>query len=144
VIGQQAFNSIPIGHRAGHRVTDPVQALREVMLAHHHQADGWILLSHSGFDEDLKLAAACPFLDVIFAGHCHSDQYGPVRVSNTLIVKGRELADGYAIATPVGQGWGAGTTRFPDRTPVAVLTELSEVQAQIGQAREQLTGTLSR
>jgi 2',3'-cyclic-nucleotide 2'-phosphodiesterase (5'-nucleotidase family) len=142
VIGQQAFNSIPIGHRAGHRVTDPVQALREVMLAHHHQADGWILLSHSGFDEDLKLAAACPFLDVIFAGHCHSDQYGPVRVSNTLIVKGRELADGYAIATPVGQGWGAGTTRFPDRTPVAVLTELSEVQAQIGQAREQLTGIL--
>jgi 2',3'-cyclic-nucleotide 2'-phosphodiesterase (5'-nucleotidase family) len=142
VIGQQAFNSIPADQRADHRVTDPVQALREVMLTHHQEVNGWILLSHSGFDEDLKLAAACPFLDVIFAGHCHSKQYGPVRVGDTLIVKGRELADGYAIATPIGQGWGAGTTRSPDQTPLAVPAELSEVNARVGEVRKQLTGIL--
>ncbi|MFC4466114.1 metallophosphoesterase [Streptomyces xiangluensis] len=142
VIGQQAFHSIPAEQRAGHRVTDPVQALRELMLAHHHEVEGWILLSHSGFDEDLELAAACPFLDVIFAGHCHSEQYGPVRVGDTLIVKGRELAAGYAIATPIGQGWAAGTTRFPDRIPAALPTELSAVKKQIDDVREQLTAIL--
>lgn len=138
VIGQQAFHSIPVGQRAEHRVIDPVQALRELLLAHHHEVDGWILLSHSGFDEDLKLAADCPFLDVIFAGHCHTEQYGPVRVGDTLIVKGQELADGYAVATPVGPGWGAGSTSFPDRTPAALAAELSEAIEEIGRARKEL------
>ncbi|MEU0444359.1 bifunctional metallophosphatase/5'-nucleotidase [Streptomyces tendae] len=142
VIGQRAFNSIRADQRADHRVTDPVQAAREVMLAHHHEVESWVLLSHSGFDEDLKLAAACPFLDVIFAGHCHSNQYGPVRVGDTLIVKGRELAHGYAIATPVGPGWSAGTTRFPDREPVTVPAELAEVTSQIREVRGQLTSVL--
>ncbi|MFE0677002.1 metallophosphoesterase [Streptomyces sp. NPDC058867] len=142
VIGRQAFHSIPVGQRAEHRVTDPVQALRELMLAHHHEVDSWILLSHSGFDEDLKLAAACPFLDVIFAGHCHSDQSGPARVGDTLIVKGRELADGYAVATPIGPGWGAGTTRFPDRKPAAVPAELSEAIKEIGRVGKELASGL--
>ncbi|MDL2082098.1 metallophosphoesterase [Streptomyces sp. GXMU-J15] len=138
VIGQQAFHSIPVGERAEHRVINPVQALRELLLAHHHEVDSWILLSHSGFDEDLKLAADCPFLDVIFAGHCHTEQYGPARVGDTLIVKGQELADGYAVATPVGPGWGAGSTSFPDRTPAALAAELSEAIEEIGQARKEL------
>ncbi|MFE6481775.1 metallophosphoesterase [Streptomyces sp. NPDC057757] len=142
VIGQQAFNAIPAEHRADHRVTNPVQALHEVMLAHHHEVDDWILLSHSGFDEDLKLATVCPFLDVIFAGHCHSAQYGPVRVGDTLIVKGRELADGYAVATPVGPGWGAGTTRFPDRAPALVPAELEPLETKIGELGQQLTAVL--
>lgn len=142
VIGQQAFNSISATQRAGHRVTDPVEALHELALAYEHEVDGWVLLSHSGFEEDLKLAAACPFLDVIFAGHCHSNQYGPVRVGDTLVVKGRELADGYAIATPVGGGWGAGTTRFPDRGPSAIPVGLADVTARIDEVREQLKGTL--
>lgn len=138
VIGQQAFHSIPVSQRAGHDATDPVQALHELALAHRHKVDSWVLLSHSGFEEDRKLAAACPFLDVIFAGHCHSDQCGPVRVGDTLIVKGRELAKGYAIATPVGAGWGVGTTRFPDRAPGAVPTELTDLTAQIDKVSEQL------
>ncbi|MBQ0828848.1 metallophosphoesterase [Streptomyces tagetis] len=144
VIGQQAFHSIPAMQRAGHRVTDPVQSLRELMLAHHHEVDGWVLLSHSGFEEDLELAAACPFLDVIFAGHCHSNQYGPLRVGDTLVVKGRELADGYAIATPVGAGWGAGTIRFPDHPPGAVPAKLSDVTAHIDEVGEQLNKVLGQ
>lgn len=113
VIGTQAFNAIPAGDRIGHHVTDPAQALREVMLEHHHRADAWIVLSHSGFDEDLKLAAACPFADIIFSGHCHSDTYGPVAVGDTLVVKGRELGIGYAAAEPIGTGWAARTGTFP-------------------------------
>ncbi|QIJ64062.1 metallophosphoesterase [Streptomyces sp. JB150] len=142
VIGQQAFHSIPAAQRAGHCVTDPLQALREVILAHHHDVDSWVLLSHSGFDEDRKLAAACPFLDVVFAGHCHSDQYGPVRVDGTLVVKGRELAEGYAIATPVGAGWGAGTTSFPDQLPSFVPAELAGLRSRIEDVRQQLAAVL--
>ncbi|ALO12541.1 phosphatase [Streptomyces venezuelae] len=118
VIGVSAFHTIPADQRAGHHVTDPVTALRELMLEHHHHVDSWIVLSHSGFDEDLKLARACPFVDVVFAGHCHSDTYGPVHVGDTLVVKGRELAAGYAAAEPVGSGWAARTSAFPAPTTV--------------------------
>ncbi|APU41209.1 phosphatase [Streptomyces sp. TN58] len=129
VIGVSAFHTIPAGQRAGHHVTDPVIALRELMLEHHHHVDSWIVLSHSGFDEDIRLAGACPFVDVIFAGHCHSDTYGPVHVGDTLVVKGRELAAGYAAAEPVGSGWAARTAVFP--APTTVPDELAAVDEEI-------------
>ncbi|MFF0484849.1 metallophosphoesterase [Streptomyces sp. NPDC004435] len=129
VIGVSVFLTVPLNQRVGHRVTDPVAALRELMLAHHHYVDSWIVLSHSGFDEDLKLAEACPFVDVVFAGHCHSDTYGPVHVGDTLVVKGRELADGYAAAEPVGSGWAARTAVFP--APAMVPDELAALGKKI-------------
>ncbi|MEU3654450.1 metallophosphoesterase [Streptomyces sp. NPDC032161] len=129
VIGPQAFNAIPADQRAGHHVTDPAQALREVMLEHHHRAAAWVVLSHSGFDEDLKLAAACPFADVIFSGHCHSDTYGPAPVGATLVVKGLELGRGYATAEPVSGGWAARACAFPDSA--AVPEDLAVLHARI-------------
>ncbi|GHH08815.1 metallophosphoesterase [Streptomyces rubradiris] len=142
VIGRQAFRSIPATQRAGHCVTDPLQALDEVILAHHHEVDSWVLLSHSGFAEDREIAAACPFLDVVFAGHCHSDQYGPVRVDGTLVVKGQELAGGYAIAMPVGTGWGADTTSFPDRATSVIPTKLADLRSRIEDVKQQLADVL--
>ncbi|MEV7436978.1 metallophosphoesterase [Streptomyces griseoviridis] len=129
VISPQAFSAIPADQRTGHHVTDPAQALREVMLEHHHRADAWMVLSHSGFDEDLRLAGACPFADVIFAGHCHSDAYGPVPVGGTLVVKGHELGVGYATAEPVGAGWAARTGAFPDTS--VIPEELAVLQEKI-------------
>ncbi|MEV6946937.1 metallophosphoesterase [Streptomyces sp. NPDC051172] len=136
VMGPQAFNAIPADQRAGHRISNPAQALRELMLEHHHLADAWMVLSHSGFEEDLKLAAACPFADVIFAGHCHSDALGPEHVGDTLVVKGRELGIGYAATEPVGSGWAARTGLFPKATAVpqdlaALLEEISTVGEQL-------------
>ncbi|MFJ6788371.1 metallophosphoesterase [Streptomyces angustmyceticus] len=139
VIGEQAFHSIPVEQRAKHRVTDPVQALREVMLAHHHEVDAWVVLSHSGFDEDLELAAACPFLDVIFAGHCHGDQYGPIHVGETLVLKGRELGVGYALAGPAPARWAGHTARFPDTTGTTALPpQLASVHDRIEDLRDRL------
>lgn len=139
VIGEQAFRSIPIDQRAGHRVIEPGQALREVMLAHHHKVDSWVVLSHSGFDEDLELAAACPFLDVVFAGHCHSEQYGPTHMGETLVLKGRELGGGYAVAEPSSTRWTAHTTRFPDTTGTAALpAELASAHDRIEDLRDRL------
>ncbi|MFF6874669.1 metallophosphoesterase [Streptomyces sp. NPDC012474] len=142
VIGQQAFNGIPAGQRTGHSVTDPVQALRAIMLAHHHEVDDWILLSHSGFDEDLKLATACPFLGLIFAGHCHSDQYGPVHVGDTLVLKGRELAAGYALAEPVGTGWAARIADFPEHSSSTTPKRLVKVTRQLGRMRRALADAI--
>lgn len=140
VIGTQAFSTIPTGDRIGHHVLDPAQTLREVMLEHRHRADAWIVLSHSGFDEDLKLAVACPFADVIFSGHCHSDTYGPVHVGETVVVKGRELGIGYATAEPVGTGWAASTGVFPSSQ--GVPEGLAMVQNDIALIGRTLTSPL--
>ncbi|WP_406171919.1 metallophosphoesterase [Streptomyces sp. NBC_00996] len=140
VIGPQAFNTIPANQRPGHHVTDPAQALRAVMLEHHHRTDAWVVLSHSGFGEDLKLAVACPFADVIFAGHCHSDSYGPVHVGDTLVVKGRELGAGYAVAEPFGVGWAARTASFPDNGRLP--GELGGLKEQIAFIGRMLTASL--
>lgn len=113
VMGPQAFNTIPTHQRAGHLVTEPAAALRQLMLEHHHRTDAWIILSHSGLTEDLKLAVVCPFADVIFAGHCHSEIYGPIKVGDTLVLKGVELGAGYALADAVPGGWVGRTTHFP-------------------------------
>ncbi|MFE9424387.1 metallophosphoesterase [Kitasatospora sp. NPDC006697] len=142
VIGPQAFNAIPAADRSGHRVTDPARALRQLLLEHHHEVDAWVVLSHSGFEEDLKLAGTCPFLDVVFAGHCHSDRYAPEPVGNTLVVKGAELAAGYAIAEPVGHGWAAHTCRFPHAA--ALPAALEPIGARIEALRGQLTAPLGR
>ncbi|MFI5761293.1 bifunctional metallophosphatase/5'-nucleotidase [Streptomyces sp. NPDC051563] len=144
VIGLQAFNSIPAGQRSAHRVTDPVQTLRELMLAHHHKVDSWVLLSHSGFEQDLQLAEACPFLDVVFAGHCHSEHTGPERVGSTLVLKGQELAVGYAVAERSPEGWVGRTASFPDTSGSVLPTELASVREQIASIDAQLAEPLGR
>ncbi|WP_435797922.1 bifunctional metallophosphatase/5'-nucleotidase [Streptomyces klenkii] len=128
----------PRPQRRGHRLTDPVRA---VLLAHHHEADTWVLLSHSGFANDLALTAECPFLDVIFAGHCHSDHYAPELVGDTLVVKGGKLGAGYALAEPVGVGWAAHTCSLP--TDHATWpTHLAPVARQAAALREKLSAPL--
>ncbi|WP_329359117.1 metallophosphoesterase [Streptomyces sp. NBC_01483] len=144
VIGVSAFHTIPADQRAGHRVTDPATVLRELMLEHHHHVDAWMVLSHSGFETDLELAVACPFVDVIFAGHCHSSTYGPLNVGDTLVVKGGELAAGYAAAEPVGSGWAARTATFPDNGTVpAELAALKERIAFTGGMLAARLGTVN-
>jgi 2',3'-cyclic-nucleotide 2'-phosphodiesterase (5'-nucleotidase family) len=147
VIGLQAFNSIPVDQRSTHRATDPVKALRELMLANHHEVDAWVVLSHSGFEEDLRLAEACPFLDVIFAGHCHSEHTGPTQVGNTIVVKGRELAVGYAVAEHSADGWVGRTAVFPDTAETSASglpPELALVQEQIAAFDTHLAEPLGR
>ncbi|WP_371617179.1 metallophosphoesterase [Streptomyces sp. NBC_00454] len=144
VIGPQAFNVIPADQRAGHHVTDPATALREVMLTHHHLVDAWIVLSHSGLDADMKLAAACPFIDVIFAGHCHTPTQAPSRIGDILVVKGRELGIGYAYAEPVAHGWAAAMADFPTTGPVpAALAPLAERIDSIGRQLAEDLGALA-
>ncbi|MGW3926476.1 bifunctional metallophosphatase/5'-nucleotidase [Streptomyces microflavus] len=144
VIGRQAFDAIPVGQREGQHVIDPVVALRELLLEHHHHVDAWMVLSHCGFEADLELARACPFTDVIFAGHCHSELYGPAHVGDTLVVKGAELAAGYAAAEPVGSGWAAHTRHFPQTAGLPdSLTALGKKITDMGRALASPLGTVN-
>ncbi|MCX4822451.1 metallophosphoesterase [Streptomyces sp. NBC_01142] len=142
VIGIQAFNAIPIEHRASHRVIDPVLALRELMLSHHHQVDDWVLLSHSGFSEDLGLAAACPFLGVIFSGHCHSPQHGPVHIGDTTVLKGQELTAGYALARREATAWACHSANFPSSTSTPFPPVLAPARAKITDVERRLSARL--
>ncbi|MFE1409912.1 metallophosphoesterase [Streptomyces sp. NPDC058746] len=147
VIGLQAFDSIPVAQRPGQRAVEPVKALRELMLTHHHEVDSWVLLSHSGFEEDLGLAEACPFLDVIFAGHCHSDHTGPAHIGSTLVLKGRELGIGYAVATHTPDRWVGRTALFTDTadtTPSVLPPELASVRDRSAAFDAQLAEPLGR
>ncbi|MFC1417741.1 metallophosphoesterase [Streptacidiphilus cavernicola] len=141
IIGLQAFDAIPTADRRGHRVTDPGRALVDLLLEHHHEVDSWILLSHSGFEQDLQLADACPFLDVVFSGHCHSDRYAPEPVGDTLVVKGPEHAAGYAVAEPVTHGWAALAHHLPS-SPV-LPPALEPIGRRIEGLREQLSAPLA-
>ena len=54
-----------VGFKKAIDVMPEYQFLRE-------QCDVMILLSHLGFEDDLEMAQACPYLDVILGGHSHT------------------------------------------------------------------------
>ncbi|HWR47136.1 MAG TPA: hypothetical protein VN327_05895 [Pseudonocardiaceae bacterium] len=123
VLGIEAFTSIPPAERTGHQIVDPAIALRALHREHRGRVDSWIVLSHAGFAHDLALARACPFLDVIFSGHCHSPESGPVTVGRVTVVKGPELAGGYATAQPDDHQWRAVATAFGPPDALAALPD---------------------
>jgi 5'-nucleotidase / UDP-sugar diphosphatase len=55
------------------------------VLAGFKDDDLIIALTHLGVDEDRKLAAACPKIDVIIGGHSHTAIEKPLKVNNTII-----------------------------------------------------------
>ncbi|MFI6886735.1 metallophosphoesterase [Streptosporangium canum] len=138
VIGEQAFSAIPAAERADARVLDPSDALRRLMGA--HDADAWIVLSHSGYTRDLRLAETCPGVDVIFSAHCHSDRHHPTTAGTAQVVKGYEMGVGYALAAPGPAGWTASVHRFPpvDQVPAP----LRSVTARIDRMRGQLAAPI--
>lgn len=56
-------------------------------LRHQHAADLIVVLSHLGFPQDCKLAAAVRGIDVILSGHTHNRLVRPAVVSDTLVMQ---------------------------------------------------------
>ena len=143
VIGEEAFATIPAAERAGLRVENPAAVL--TALAANRPAAGevrraLVVLSHSGWAADLLLARHCPFITVIFSGHCHSDRYGPELVGPVLVVKGAEHAVGYAWAQPGKPRWQAKSARF--QPPAAVRPGLADLHEAIGELSARLARRL--
>lgn len=73
-------------HVGGLTFTDPVETARAV-LEKYVDADLVIGLTHLGVEEDRRLAAALPKLDVIVGGHSHTALFEPIRVGDALIAQ---------------------------------------------------------
>jgi sulfur-oxidizing protein SoxB len=59
---------------------------RSVQAARRQGAEVVVLLSHNGFDVDVKLAGRVDGIDVILTAHTHDAMPTPLRVGNTLLV----------------------------------------------------------
>lgn len=62
-------------------VSDPVAAVREYAVELRKKADLIVALTHIGHQEDLRLAADVPELDIVIGGHSHTEVPVPVAVS---------------------------------------------------------------
>lgn len=93
-IGAQAFHAIRPDQRREYAFEDERMAVtRAISQVRAAGANRIILLSHSGFDQDLLLAADVAGIDVILAGHCHSDLVARW-VGSTLVVKAPDQGRG--------------------------------------------------
>jgi 2',3'-cyclic-nucleotide 2'-phosphodiesterase (5'-nucleotidase family) len=116
----------------GIHFADPTETARKLVpqLRQQEKADLVIFLSHLGYKEDLKMAAAVPGIDLILGGHSHTRLSKQVWVKDTLITQtgyyGRALgrtdllierdAEGHAKLTINGRDghwWGQGGLPAP-------------------------------
>ncbi|MFE2850123.1 metallophosphoesterase [Streptomyces lavendulae] len=141
VIGPNAFASIAPDLRASQRVTQPVLALQQLYAQHHQDVDVWVLLSHQGYQRDQDLASRCPFLDLVFSGHCHSTDSGPEGVGTTMLMKAPEFGRGIATARLNSGRW---ITNVELTAPLPFPAELSWATQVIGQAEASLDEIVGR
>jgi len=71
---------------------DPVETASELLRDFNHK-DLIIAVTHLGIDEDRKLAASCPKIDVIIGGHTHTKIFTPEKVGDTLICQAGAYAE---------------------------------------------------
>lgn len=94
VIGTQAFHAIRPDQRMAFSFKDERAAVScGITQVRSAGANRIIVLSHCGFEQDLLLAAEVAGIDVILAGHCHSDEVARW-VGSTLVAKAPELGVG--------------------------------------------------
>jgi 5'-nucleotidase / UDP-sugar diphosphatase len=70
---------------------DPIKVAEEILKTA-KPSDLVIALTHIGFEEDKKLAEACPRINVIIGGHSHTELSQPVRVNDTIICQAASYA----------------------------------------------------
>ncbi len=68
----------------GLRFDDPIETAKQI-LKPFDEADFIIALTHIGLEEDERLAAACPKIDVIIGGHSHTYVDPPRKVGSTIV-----------------------------------------------------------
>lgn len=105
ILGQEAFEAIPVYERANFEIEEPQAAIQRQM-ARMPAIEAWILLSHSGVAQDMELVSRLDDrVRVVFAGHCHSSLPAPRRVGSTILGKAFEYGTGYVHASRTDQTW---------------------------------------
>lgn len=67
---------------------DPIKKATEVVEDLRPNVDLLIALTHIGYTQDVKLAAQCPGIDIIFGGHSHTVLDLPEKHGNAYICQG--------------------------------------------------------
>jgi 2',3'-cyclic-nucleotide 2'-phosphodiesterase (5'-nucleotidase family) len=70
----------PATKQAGWKIEDPIEIAKDLAPELQRENDIVVALTHLGYSEDLKLAAAVPDIDVIVGGHSHTRLPEPVFV----------------------------------------------------------------
>ena len=71
---------------------DPISVAQD-LLRDAVQDDVVIALTHLGVDEDRRLAAACPLIDIIVGGHSHTALFQPLVVNGVVICQAGAYAE---------------------------------------------------
>jgi len=91
VVGDNSMKYYPQEIRDSIIVTDPITAINEVLGKIKTRTDIIVLLTHQGFDQDLRLAQELEGVDVIIGSHSQTVPEEPIVVNNILISQaGRE------------------------------------------------------
>lgn len=94
------------------RHTDQLTAAREAIEALQSEADLLVALTHYGDKPERDLAAACPELSAILAGHWHVPEPSLEMAGHTAISRTFHYARGAAILTFDGINWSQETERL--------------------------------
>jgi len=90
VVGKDAI--LAMGETGDMQFLDQHETARQMVDELNEQgADVIVALSHSGVDEDRKLAQEVQGIDVIVGGHCHTALHKPVLQGTTVIVQAGSL-----------------------------------------------------
>lgn len=95
VMGENSFKFYPEASILGIEVSNPEKALASWLTKTGKKADIHILLSHLGFDDDKKIAAKYPGIDLIISGHTQEVIKEPVKIGNTYLFEAG--SDGYYL-----------------------------------------------
>ncbi len=87
VTSPSVFLLFPDDKKLGVEVTNPDSVLRDIISEVEGKSELIILLSHSGYDEDLAFATKYPSIDIIVGGHSQTLLKEPTKVDETLIVQ---------------------------------------------------------
>ena len=91
VVGDNSMKYYPQEIRDSIIVTDPITAINEALGKIKTRTDIIVLLTHQGFDQDLRLAKELEGVDVIVGSHSQTVPEEPIVVNNILISQaGRE------------------------------------------------------
>jgi 2',3'-cyclic-nucleotide 2'-phosphodiesterase (5'-nucleotidase family) len=84
IMGKEAWDVVSNKYKEGVLYADEFALLKKLFSLLSGKVDLIVLLSHSGYQYDIKLAGALPEIDVIIGSHTHTKMDKPLEINNPL------------------------------------------------------------
>lgn len=125
VIGRAAWKVIALANRAGLDLIDPAVAVASLVAELRPKTDLFVVLSHSGYEADLALAAQVPGIDVIIGGHTNTFVETPSVVKNEPDIVPQSAGKGIGTVVVQAFKWGV----FLGRLDLSVASDGTVIDA---------------